>query len=465
MPIKKIEKQLAKNNPLRSAKEKKQNRLIIIGFTITAALIVLLTGYALLYEFVIKDRIPVARVNGSKIDNTYFTERVKLERNAFIQQYQMMNAQYQYAANDEQTAQYYLNQLLQMQQILNDYEYFGESVLNSIIDDEVVAQQAKDLGITVSEQEIEDTIQQIFGYFPKGTPTMQPVPTLFPTPTLSLTQQAILNYTPTPSNEILELNEESVEEPANGQDSDEEASTPENNAETDESDLLIEEEGENVETEIDATPTATSTEVVPTVTPMPTSTPYTEQLFLDNYSQYITDMTSVGVSEESLRKYIYHYILTGRVKEEIVKDAPTTAEQVWARHILVETEEEAKDVLARLENGDEWSVIAEEVSIDTSNKSQGGDLGWFTKGKMVAEFDEAAFKLKIGEISDPVQTQFGWHIIQLVGKGEMPLTAWDYQDAQEKFYQDWFEKVKSETDIVINDVWKDIVPTEPSLTG
>ena len=84
-----------------------------------------------------------------------------------------------------------------------------------------------------------------------------------------------------------------------------------------------------------------------------------------------------------------------------------------ARHILVKTEAEANEVLAAVKKGD-FAKVAKEKSLDTGNKDKGGDLGWFPPAGMVKPFSEAVVSLKKGEISAPVQTQFGWHIIKLV---------------------------------------------------
>jgi peptidyl-prolyl cis-trans isomerase C len=82
-----------------------------------------------------------------------------------------------------------------------------------------------------------------------------------------------------------------------------------------------------------------------------------------------------------------------------------------AHHILVPTEDEAKKALARVKGGEDFGKVAGEVSKDPGSK--GGDLGWFTKDRMVPEFGEAASKMKPGELSEPVKTQFGWHVIKL----------------------------------------------------
>src|SRR6516164_3388470 len=98
--------------------------------------------------------------------------------------------------------------------------------------------------------------------------------------------------------------------------------------------------------------------------------------------------------------------------DEAAKAEPPQQE-IHARHILLPTEEEAKKALARVKSGEDFAKVANELSKDPA--ADGGDLGWFTKDRMVPEFSEAAFKLKEGEISDPVKTQFGWHIIKVEG--------------------------------------------------
>ncbi len=98
--------------------------------------------------------------------------------------------------------------------------------------------------------------------------------------------------------------------------------------------------------------------------------------------------------------------------DEAAKAEPPQQE-IHARHILLPTEDEAKAALARVKGGEDFAKVATELSKDPGG--EGGDLGWFTKDRMVPEFSEAAFRLKEGEISDPVKTQFGWHIIKVEG--------------------------------------------------
>jgi len=87
--------------------------------------------------------------------------------------------------------------------------------------------------------------------------------------------------------------------------------------------------------------------------------------------------------------------------------------KVNASHILVKTEDEAKVILGELQQGKSFEALAMEKSLCPSKK-KGGSLGWFTRGRMVREFEIAAFSLRKGQISPPVKTQFGWHIIKVV---------------------------------------------------
>lgn len=90
--------------------------------------------------------------------------------------------------------------------------------------------------------------------------------------------------------------------------------------------------------------------------------------------------------------------------------------EVRASHILVKTEEEAKKLREEIANGKSFADVAKEVSLCPSGQN-GGDLGYFGRGMMVKPFEDAVFAMeKIGEVSEPVQTQFGWHLIQLTGK-------------------------------------------------
>ena len=98
-------------------------------------------------------------------------------------------------------------------------------------------------------------------------------------------------------------------------------------------------------------------------------------------------------------------------------------QEVRARHILVEKEEDAKKAEARIKGGEDFAKVAAELSKDPGSKTDGGDLGFFTKDRMVEPFAEAAFKMEPGQISDPVKSQFGWHVIKVEEKRTKPVPS------------------------------------------
>ena len=137
-----------------------------------------------------------------------------------------------------------------------------------------------------------------------------------------------------------------------------------------------------------------------------------------------------------------------------------TEEQVHARHILVETEEEAQTVLTRLEEGEDFTSLAEELSTDEGTKEDGGDLGWFPRGVMVPEFEEAAFALQPGETSDIVQTSFGYHIILVEERDpERELEPYLLERRQASALSDWLEEQR-QSEAVERHWSSDKVPAE-----
>ena len=100
-------------------------------------------------------------------------------------------------------------------------------------------------------------------------------------------------------------------------------------------------------------------------------------------------------------------------------------EEVRARHILVKEKDKARDISEKIKHGSEFDALAKEHSLDPGSKERGGDLGYFVKGQMVPQFEAAVFALKPGEISEPVESQFGWHIIKLEDRRARPAPPFD----------------------------------------
>ena len=136
----------------------------------------------------------------------------------------------------------------------------------------------------------------------------------------------------------------------------------------------------------------------------------------------LQDAGKSSLSEDAERK----------VYDEAVKQVKNE-EEVHARHILVPSEDEAKAILAQLKGGADFAALAKEKSKDPG-AAEGGDLGYFTKEQMVPEFAEVAFKLGKGQLSDPVKTQFGWHIIKVEDKRIRPTPTFEQVKPQIENY-------------------------------
>ena len=146
----------------------------------------------------------------------------------------------------------------------------------------------------------------------------------------------------------------------------------------------------------------------------------------------LDDVGKAAVTDDAMHK----------VYDDAVKQmAPE--EEVRARHILVATEDEAKDIEAQLKKGADFATLAKEKSKDPG-AAEGGDLGYFTRDQMVPEFADAAFKLDKGQISDPVKTQFGWHIIKVEDKRIKPTPTYD----EVKTQLETFVAHKAQADLV-----------------
>ena len=188
----------------------------------------------------------------------------------------------------------------------------------------------------------------------------------------------------------------------------------------------------------------------------------------------------MGESPDAARRLAYYRdkvmmeTLLGKVAKDGATDAAmkqvydeaaakqTSEEEISARHILVPTEDEAKAALKRVKGGENFAKVADEVSKDPGSK--GGDLGWFTRDRMVPEFGEAAFKLTKGQISDPVKSQFGWHVIKLEDKRRKPFPA--FEDVKTQVAQ--YVAQKSQTELIVKlregaKIERTEAPAAPSL--
>ncbi len=332
---------------LQQEQEKQRRLLLVIGAVVGLVLVVLLAGA--INEFAVKPRRAVAVVNGESISLATFQRRMRFAEDNLVSQInQYIQFGQQFASADGSNP--FAQTIQQLAGELSSPETLSLNVLDSMIEEKLVAQLASKQGVSVSDDEVQQQIEKDFGYERNPTPTPTPDPTTAVTNTVTNTAPAM-----------------------------------------------------------------------------------TVAEFQKNYSNAITQLQDrKSVNEAEFRETYHNRLLRQKLQDAAPLDVKTTEEQVNARHILIrfpevsegKTQEQAEaealakiqEIRKRIEGGENFEDVAKQVSDDTSNKEQGGDLGWFGRGRMVKEFEDAAFALEPGKLSEPVKTSFGYHLILVTEK-------------------------------------------------
>ncbi len=154
-------------------------------------------------------------------------------------------------------------------------------------------------------------------------------------------------------------------------------------------------------------------------------------------------------SLDEFREVIRMDIMSTRLLTPVIDAVPTRAEQVHARHILVNSQEVAENVLSRLQNGEDFGALAAEYSVDVTTRDTGGDLGWFPRGGLlVPEVEEVAFSQQPGQISDVLMTAWGYHIVQtLEFDPDREIEAETRQRLLEQAKEEWRLRLRENADI------------------
>jgi peptidyl-prolyl cis-trans isomerase D len=395
--------------------------------SVAVAIIVIVVGllvYGYLSTSVFLPQRAVASVNGERITLREFQGRVRLQRNQLIDNFgQYYQFAQMFGADDPFNDPNFGGILQQIFMQMQQPQQIGQEVLDVLIDERLIRQEAKKMGIEPDAAEIDRYVQEQFGYFADGTPTPAPTQPPFVAPTLNPTQLAVITVTPLPEPTLV-VTEEPVDEPT----------------------VMPDEEG--------AEPT-----------PLPSATPFTIDAFQANYDESISGLTEItGLTTEDFRYFFESLYLRDKLLEVIAADVQSVEEQIWVQHILVDSEELANEILARFAQGESWSDLAATYSIDASNAQNDGDLGWIGPDvAFVPEFKQAAFALGQAEISAPVQSQFGWHIIRVLGRELRPVEEQRFQQMRQEAFTLWLAGIRAESNVETYDLWMEHVPTDPEL--
>jgi parvulin-like peptidyl-prolyl isomerase len=410
-----------------------------IGAVIAIVIVVLIAAVG--FDQFINPNRTVATIDGTEISAEDFEDRVRFERLVITERINTAADEIiqQQGGTDLDAA----NQVLQTNvtladafQDLQNTDQIGLRVLNTMIEDQLILEEAEERGITATDEEIQEKIDEILGFDaelnqilldPEQTPEPEPSNTPTPTPLVS----------PTPSPTPTE--------------------TPED------------EEG----------PTATPSPVA-TISSAQTRTPeLNRQVFENNRGRFFERAENIaGYSEEDVLHYFRLQVLRDKIADEVTP-APETEPLVSARRIVVETEEEAQQILEALQNGESFGDLARVASIAPS-ASRGGAEGQLpTENEAIEDFYDEDFidalnNEEVGELVGPVpafvesfsQDQApinGFQIIQVTSRDEEELTEEVSQERQATAFEAWLDELRdaNSEDISRADFWPEIVPIDP----
>ena len=394
---------MGKKHVARAEREAELQRKVLIGLGVVGLLIlfVLLVGLARIYVLI--PRQPVAVVEGVNISTVDYRKRVLYEQFFVDQQIAQLEAQLEqigsaFPDNLELQNSLQVQTQQQIDQLKLQKSEIARGVLEMVIEEELVRQEAARRGIEVSEAEVTEAYQTMAANRAGGLIQANADATV--TARAAANQSATAtaqNFTPTPT--------------------------------------------------LSATTAATAAVTsLPSPTPLPT--PTFNIVSGDALTQAVADwektfQEAANMTPVDLRQVIYLALLREKLQQAVGAEAGTVALQTHARHILVETEDEALAVKSRLAAGESFENLALELSQDPGSASTGGDLGWFGPDDMVPSFGEAAFSQEIGVVGDPVESQFGWHLIEVLERGERELEGTALIRAQRAAYNTWLTKVRA----------------------
>ncbi|MGB0387845.1 MAG: peptidylprolyl isomerase [Ardenticatenaceae bacterium] len=412
----------------RIQKQAEDRQRLVMTASVAGVLIAVILLLGGLHELFVKPAQAMAEVDGQEISRSEFYQRVNYERFRLYENIIETKTQAEEMLSDPQSGRMFL-QFFQQQlgQLQNAYAALGSQTLEQMIEERIIEKKATDREVTVSDEEVDEEIRREVAL--KEGAQIEVDVEATATAGAEATATALL-FTPTPTLEP--------------------SPTP----------------TDTIESTVPITPTATP---AATNTPAPTPTPniLSDSLYDESYGEFLAQLEEhVGYTAEDHSAVVHSRLLRQKMQELIGSEADVsmTGPFVNAAHILVETEEEMDNVVERLNNGEDFAEVAIDVSTDTGSGANGGELGWFGAGQMVPVFEEAAFALtEPGQVSDPVQSQFGWHIIKLLeGPEERDLPENQIEQARNDAFNDYLSNAKEESDITR--YWDlDDIPDDPFI--
>lgn len=459
----------------RAERDRLYQQYVLMAIALLGVIVAIIFVVALINDRVVLPGKEISTVNGEQIIIEDFRERVKYDRYALAEQIRSL---YESAITEggmsESEARNQVIAILSQQQsgpleMLINTELFGQQVLNNMEGEFIIAKKAEELGITVDEaaidQQVEDTMTRYTGRPLRETPTSTPsdVPTETATPLVTAT------ISPTPSETLPPT--ETLQPTAIGCAEGEECPTvtplP----------TLVPSITPTASPEVSETPTSTSTPL------SAADAAATTEKFQQNFLAESQDES--GLSEEAVRDVFRYAALSKAVRDAITSDSETypdyfvgnTETFVELRHILIQFPEdapapvgddndyfrEAQALAEALRAGEPFAALAQAHSDDPGSVETGGFYGWQSVEAYDEAFGDAAEILPIGEISEPVRSQFGYHIIQVLDREGRTLTESQEETRRDEQFSTWLQDQRLVASITRRESWQDFIPTSPDI--
>lgn len=402
----------------KQAKQNRQIRLAVLGIVL---LLVVVFVVGIVNEIFIKPTQPVAAVNGVEISLGDWQDRVRFQRAQLIIGIEDLE---ETVGGDIGLVQQFAGQQLQL---LLEPEVLGQLVLDDMIDDELIRQEAERRGISVSDAEVDARIEENFNYFggesptpfPTGTATVMPTPSITPIPTDVITDVVPTN-TPAPS------------------------------------------------------PTAG-----PTATPLPTATPVSGESFQEELTSTLDRFQSYGVEEAAYRDFIRGQLYREKLTEALAEEEGFLTEDDQVRFYFMSflSEEEANEAAAMLEEEDfltVWNMVRSQPNDpETGNTGSASEIQWRRQDAVETSYGEAVanavFELDIDEVSDIIvdeaeteEESDRYYIVNVTGREVRPLTQSVIDQEKDQILTNWLQgSVRSNVESF--ELWQANVPRQPLL--
>lgn len=388
-------------------KEAMYQRWLYIGLAVAAGLIVLTLGIGALWQFQIMPNQVLATVNGEEITRKDYWkyQNITLYNEARVYE----NMALQFTGQEQSQYLLYSTQLDSAREDIEGNTDVSEATLSQMIEDKLYVQAAEEQGVDMSRPVLMQTALNTWA------PTDAPLVTPIPSPTM-IPQRA----------EWATQTAEAIQ--------------------TQEAEMAA----------MMGTPMATPVvdSGTPGATPVIEATPDMDAVQRDAEAEYQIFLDEVladtGLSEdEYLELFAKPQVARAHVHAQIVEGIPQSAPQVEVSHIMVGTEDLANQVHDEVTSGDQTFGDAASIwSQDMATSGNDGQLGWVREGELPDEIDAVIFNMEPGDISEPIETPFGWHIVMVTDRDEdRPLSITQYDSAVQMAEEEFLEQARAENDI------------------